>query len=56
MKFWQLGRPSSLGARIIIILTCSSILVTTPPLNNDSKKKGADIRDNKLTPKNPSIQ
>ena len=60
MKFWQLGSLGSLGClstRIVIIITCSYILVTNPPLRliSDSKKKIV-IRDNKLTPKNPSIQ
>ena len=51
MKFWQLG---SISSRVIMIIVGTSMLVVKPIGEDVSKEK--KVRDNKLTPQDPSIQ
>ena len=51
MKFWQL---SSITSRLVMITVCISMLATRP-IGEDSNK-GNKVRENKLTPQDPSIQ
>ena len=51
MKFWQL---SSITSRLAMIAVCISIL-TTRTIGEDSNKE-KKVRDNKLTPQDPTIQ
>jgi hypothetical protein len=51
MKFWQL---SSITSRLVMITVCISMLAIKP-IGEDSNK-GGKIRDNKLTPQDPTIQ
>ena len=51
MKFWQLG---SISSRVIMIIVGTSMLVVKPIGEDSNKEK--KVRDNKLTPQDPSIQ
>jgi len=51
MKFWQLG---SISSRVIMIIVGTSMLIVRPIGEDVSKEK--KLRDNKLTPQDPSIQ
>ena len=51
MKFWQL---SSLSARVVMIIVGTSMLVRKPI--GDEPNKGEKVRDNKLSPQDPTIQ
>lgn len=51
MKFWQLG---SISSRVIMIIVGTSMLIVRPIGEDVSKEK--KVRDNKLTPQDPSIQ
>jgi hypothetical protein len=51
MKFWQVG---SISTRVIMIILGTSILFLRPIGDESNKEK--KIRDNKLSPQDPSIQ
>ena len=51
MKFWQLG---SISTRVIMIIVGTSMLVVKPIGEESNKEK--KVRENKLTPQDPSIQ
>jgi hypothetical protein len=51
MKFWQLG---SISSRVIMIVVGTSMLVIKPIGEDSNKEK--KVRENKLTPQDPSIQ
>lgn len=51
MKFWQLG---SISSRVIMIIVGTSMLVVKPIGEDVNKEK--KVRENKLTPQDPSIQ
>lgn len=51
MKFWQLG---SISSRVIMIVVGTSMLVVKPIGEESNKEK--KVRENKLTPQDPSIQ
>ena len=51
MKFWQLG---SISSRVIMIVVGTSMLVKKPIGEDSNKEK--KVRENKLTPQDPSIQ
>ncbi len=52
MKFWQL---SSITSRIVMITVCISMLATRP-IGDDKPNKANKVRNNKLTPQDPTIQ
>jgi hypothetical protein len=52
MKFWQLG---SISSRVIMIAVGTSMLVIRP-IGDDTSNKEKKVRDNKLSPQDPSIQ